>query len=500
MFESAELGHEVDKRRYQREAPKLREALLDVQQELRERKPFSVVIVVHGVDGAGKSETVNLMHSWLDPRHIKTRAFGPIDDAKCPLPRIARFYDALPQKGQMGILFGAWYADPLLDRTYRRTKQSELDQRLEEIVRFETMLVEEGALLLKFWLHLSKAGQKKRLRELEKDPETSWRVGKRDWDHFEHYDAFRKVSEHALQRTSTEKALWTVVESSDARYRQLTVGRAIEEAMRERLAERQRAARRRRPLAHSVRTATVVAPKDQRNLLGALDLSLRADKKEYERELSRLQGELNQLSRKPAFAREHAAVVVFEGNDAAGKGGNIRRIVEALDARSYDVIPTAAPNEEERGYPYLWRFARHVPTRGRFTLYDRSWYGRVLVERVEGLCSREDWLRGYSEINDFEQQLTDHGIVVVKFWLAISKHEQEQRFAERTRTGFKRFKITKEDYRNRKKWDAYEQAALDMFDQTSTDEAPWTLVEANDKQYARLKVLSTLVRALERAL
>jgi len=451
---------------------------------------------VHGVDGAGKGETVNLLHSWLDPRHMKTRAFGPPNEQERQQPRVIRYYDALPSKGEIGILFGSWYANPLLDRAYRRTKQSELDQSIEAIVRFETMLAEEGALLLKFWLHLAKPAQKARLKELEKDPDTSWRVTKEDWDRFEHYGAFRKVSEHALQHSSTENAPWIVVEGSDARYRELTIGKAIEQAIRQRLDE----GKHRKTAAQPTRTAKLVAPKDEITLINQLDLSLKVDEEAYESQLARLQGQLNKLSRKARFQHEHAAVVVFEGNDAAGKGGNIRRIVHALDARRYDVIPTAAPSEEERGYPYLWRFARHVPTRGRFTLYDRSWYGRVLVERVENLCSQNDWQRAYSEINDFEQQLVEHGIVVVKFWLAVSKDEQLRRFEERKRTGFKRFKITQEDYRNRKQWDAYERAALDMFDQTSTDEAPWTLVEANDKHYARLKVLSTIVRALEAAL
>lgn len=495
MFESAELGHEIDKRQYEREAPKLRERLLDAQQRLSRQQRSSVIIVVHGVEGAGKGETVNLLHSWLDPRHLKTRAFGPLDEAASPLPRVARFYDALPARGQIGIMFGSWYADPLLDRAYRRSKQSELEQRLEEIVRFETMLVEEGALLLKFWLHLSRAGQKKRLKALAADPITSWRVGKTDWEHYRRYAAIRKVSEHALQRTSTEKTPWTVVDGSDARYRELTVGRAIAAALEARLAADQE-----EPTVHSVRSAAVLAPQEEPTLLSSLDLTSRVDKNVYESELGRLQGELSRLSRKSRFRRSHAAVVVFEGNDAAGKGGSIRRTVEALDARVYDVIPTAAPSEEERRYPYLWRFARHLPTRGRFTLYDRSWYGRVLVERVEGLCRPADWQRAYSEINDYEEQLTEHGIVLVKLWLAISKDEQLKRFEERKQTGFKRFKITEEDYRNRERWDAYERAALDMFDQTSTDRAPWTLVEANDKHYARLKVLGTIVSALQDAL
>jgi polyphosphate kinase 2 (PPK2 family) len=191
---------------------------------------------------------------------------------------------------------------------------------------------------------------------------------------------------------------------------------------------------------------------------------------------------------------------VFEGIDAAGKGSSIRRVTQALDARKYSLIPIAAPSDEELAQPYLWRFWRHLPGRGRFTIFDRSWYGRVLVERVEGLCSRSDWLRAYAEINDFEHRLVDHRVVVVKFYLAITKDEQLERFRAREQTPFKRFKITPDDWRNREKWDEYEHAVCDMVDRTSSDAAPWTLIEANDKHYARIKVLRTLCEAIERAL
>ena len=192
--------------------------------------------------------------------------------------------------------------------------------------------------------------------------------------------------------------------------------------------------------------------------------------------------------------------MVFEGNDAAGKGGAIRRVTGALDARSYHSVPVAAPTEEERAQPYMWRFWRQIPRHGRFTIFDRSWYGRVLVERVEGFCSENDWMRAYTEINDFEQQLARQNVAVVKFWLAISKQEQLRRFKAREKIAFKQFKITEEDWRNRKKWDAYEQAVCDMVDRTSTLIAPWTLVEANNKYHARIKVLKTVCQATEAAL
>ena len=220
---------------------------------------------------------------------------------------------------------------------------------------------------------------------------------------------------------------------------------------------------------------------------------------EYKRELEKWQGRLNLASRDPRF-RGSSVVVVFEGNDGAGKGGAIRRVTGALDSRCYSNVSVAAPTEEERAQPYLWRFWRHIPRHGRFVLFDRSWYGRVLVERVEGLCAEAEWIRAYGEINDFEDSLVRHGVVLVKFWLAISKDEQLRRFRQREKIPFKRFKITAEDWRNRRKWEGYEIAASEMVDRTSTASAPWTLVESNNKYYSRIKVLKTISHALENAL
>jgi len=493
VFESAELGHSISKRTYAREVPKLREALLDAQYDLFQNGRFPVMVLIAGVDGAGKGETVNLLNEWMDPRHIRVAAFGEPSDEERERPPMWRYWRELPPKGKIGIFFGHWYTDPILDRVYRKTKQPQLIESIEQIVRFEKMLTDEGALLLKFWFHLSKEKQKKRLKALEKNPETRWRVTKTDWRHFKLYDRLREVAELALLQTGSASAPWIVLDGEDAHYRNLTVGRALLAAMRERLDQK--------PAKPAVDRIAPISPRiDKRDILGALDLTLKLDRKRYTEQRALYQGRLNLLSRNPSF-RERSAILVFEGNDAAGKGGAIRRVAAALDARYYRTIPVAAPTEEERAQPYLCRFWRHIPRVGRFALFDRSWYGRVLVERVEGLASEFDWARAYSEINDFEQQLADNGAIVIKFWLAISKDEQYRRFRERQQTAFKRFKITPEDWRNRKKWEAYEQAVCDMVDHTSTAAvAPWTLVEANDKLYARIKVLKTICERLESAL
>ena len=293
-----------------------------------------------------------------------------------------------------------------------------------------------------------------------------------------------------MRRTSTANAPWIVVEGANPEYRSITVAQTLLDAMRKRTK-----APASRP-APAVVAAPIARTVDKANVLAEMDLTQKIAKAKFARKIEKLQRRLALATRNPKFANRNV-VCVFEGMDAAGKGGAIRRVTAALDARLYQTVPVAAPTDEERAQPYLWRFWRHVPRKGKFTIYDRSWYGRVLVERVEGFCSEPDWMRAYSEINDFEEQLARNGAIVAKFWLQISKEEQLRRFKEREKTRFKQFKITEEDWRNRGKWDAYQEAAADMIERTSTNLAPWTLIGANDKYHARVKVLETLVLAIE---
>jgi polyphosphate:AMP phosphotransferase len=491
MFENAELGHKVDKARYKEEAPRLRSALLEAQQKLA-GAPFSVIVVVAGVGGAGKSEAVNLLLEWLDARGVETHAMREPTDEERQRPPMWRFWRALPPRGRMGIFFGAWHAGPILDRVFERITLPQLDQAIDRIVEFEAMLQREGVLIVKFWLHLSRADQKRRLKKLEDDPRHRWRDMKRDWKLFEHYDAHRSVSEHVLRRTGTAEAPWIIVEGSDRRYCHLTVARGLLEAIEARL-ERAKA----EPPAPTPGPVSLVPP--QLNVINQLDLGLSLDRRTYETELLRFQGELGQFSQRLA-KRRRSLILVFEGTDAAGKGGAIRRITAAMDARDYQVISVSAPTDEERAHPYLWRFWRHLPPQGRVTIYDRSWYGRVLVERVEGFARPDEWQRAFEEINAFEEQLNESGVIVVKFWLAISPDEQLRRFRDRQMTAYKQYKLTAEDWRNRDRWDAYEAAACEMIEKTGTELSPWFLVEANNKEWARVKVLETVVRRVQAAL
>ena len=374
------------------------------------------------------------------------------------------------------------------------TSAGEFDHLIDDIRHFERMLADEGALILKFWFHLSKEQQRKRLKKLSKDPEQSWRVMDEDWHRFKAYDKFRAVCEHALTQTNAAYAPWIVIEGSNERYRHLMVGRTLRDALSERLANPAKTARTPvTPLANNPE------PVDGVTVLNSLDMSQQLTKSGYKQAFTKLQGKLNVLSRSKKY-HKRSIILVFEGNDAAGKGGAIRRVTRCLDARFYKVISVAAPTDEEAVQPYLWRFWRHLPRFGHMSIFDRSWYGRVLVERVEGLCGENDWHRAYGEINAFEEQMARHGIIIIKFWLAITKDEQENRFKEREKSPLKQHKLTPEDWRNREKWNDYAEAVCDVVDRTSTEIAPWHLIEANDKYFARIKVLRTVVESIEHAL
>ncbi|WP_339474127.1 polyphosphate:AMP phosphotransferase [Pseudomonas sp. RL_5y_Pfl2_69] len=491
MFESAEIGHSIDKETYDREVPALREALLEAQYDLHQQKRSAVIVLINGIEGAGKGETVKLLSEWMDPRLIEVRTFDQQTDEELAHPPAWRYWRQLPAKGRMGVFFGNWYSQMLQGRVHGRFKDAVLDQAINGAERLEKMLCNEGAVIFKFWFHLSKKQMKARLKALKDDPLHSWRISPLDWQQSETYDRFVRFGERVIRRTSRDYAPWNIVEGVDPYYRSLTVGKILLEGLQAALNEPKTKVR-----------ATHVAPltetQDGLSLLDCLDMTQHLEKDDYQEQLITEQARLSGLMRDKRM-RRHALVSVFEGNDAAGKGGSIKRVAAALDPRQYNIVPIAAPSEDERAQPYLWRFWRQIPGRGKFTIFDRSWYGRVLVERVEGFCTPADWMRAYGEINDFEEQLRAAGVIVVKFWLAIDKDVQLERFHEREEIPFKRFKITEEDWRNREKWDVYRKAVCDMVDRTSTEISSWTLVEANDKRWARVKVLRTINEALEAA-
>jgi polyphosphate:AMP phosphotransferase len=492
MLEAAEVGHAIAKARFAREAPKLREALLLAQFELSRSGRGPVLVIVSGVEGAGRHETANQLTEWMDPRHIRVMGFGPPVAEDAVRPPAWRYWSALPARGALGVFMNAWYYEPLALRATDALGAHGYDDYLQRLRQHEAMLAAEGVVLVKFWIHLSKAAMKARLREFERDPDERWRLTGAERHDLKAYGRRRNDWEHMLRTTSTSVAPWYVIEGTDRRYREITVATLLLAALREACAKKVI-----RPVADSAPPAPAVLGNIE--IMRRLDLSQRLSKPRYEDELTRYQARLFRLTRHKRFA-ERALVLAFEGVDAAGKGGAIRRVTGALDARQYVTVPVSAPTDEERAHPYLWRFWRMVPRRGGITIFDRTWYGRVLVERVEALCSPQEWMRAYDEINQFEEELTAANVVVCKFWLQISREEQLERFRAREKTPFKRFKITPDDWRNRRRWRDYEQAAADMVERTSTDLVPWTLVEAQDKRFARVKVLRTICERLDAAL
>jgi polyphosphate:AMP phosphotransferase len=495
MFQTAELGQKVPREDFDRLASKIRLDLLSLQQELR-NADFPVIVVFAGVDGAGKGETVNLINEWMDPRWILTCAYGDPSDEENERPLFWRYWRDLPPKGHIGLFLSCWYSQPVLDHVHEVSTPDVFYRQLDHIMAFEKMLADDGALILKFWMHLGKKAQKQRLKTLEADPLQSWRVTKADWRNYRLYDRFIDVAEQTLSRTGTGPAPWTIVEGEDPPYRSLAVLSALADGIRRHLAAR------------AAMHATVEDPPPQpwqneqprpMTVLDKLDMTLALEKMDYVQKLREARAELALMVQR---ARESgvSTVLVFEGWDAAGKGGTIRRLTAGLDARSWRVLPFAAPTDEERSHHYLWRFWRNLQRAGRLMIFDRSWYGRVLVERVEGYARPEEWMRAYAEINDFEEELVDHGMVLVKFWMHITKDEQLRRFEERKDTPYKTWKLTDEDWRNREKWDEYQIAVNDMVERTSTRHAPWVLVEANDKNYARVKVIRTVCEKLEQRL
>ncbi len=496
MLDTVDLDFKLSRSEYERRFRPLRDRLAALQRSIFDAK-IPVVVVLEGWDAAGKGDALEKLLGRIDPRGYQvhlTRA--PTQDEQLR-PFLWRFWVRLPERGGIALFDQSWYRRVLSERVDGELPRKGWESAYDEINQFERMLSDDGALIVKFFLHISRAEQRRRFEKMERSKYESWRVTRADWKAHRRYRRFYAAADEMLERTSTPWASWTAVSATDKRHRRVRIFEVLADALEKALeAQRARAPAQARAAAKPpARAVADPAP----SALDSLDLSQHLPTARYEKELARWQKRLRELE----FACYQARVpVIFalEGWDAAGKGGAIRRLVGPLDPRGYTVIPSAAPKGDEATHHYLWRFWRRIPKAGHIAVFDRTWYGRVLVERVEGYCSEAEWSRAYHEINEFERSLVNFGAVVVKFWLEISKAVQLQRFREREKDAAKRYKITEEDWRNREKWDLYRAAVRDMIAQTSTAYAPWTLIEGNDKNWARLRCLRTAVEAIERRL
>lgn len=487
MLETVDLKATMDKDEYRKASEALDLRLPQLQRDLRAAH-IPTIVVFEGWDAAGKGSVLSRLLLPLDPRGFKVHNITGASDEEKWRPPMRIFWLTLPAAGTIGIYNHSWYRQVLSERVEDDLSARALQSAYERIRVFERQLADDGMVIVKFFLHISKKEQSKRFKTLSEDPAFAWKVGKPERKRHKHYEDYYEAVEDMLRETSTAYAPWTVVPATDERFERIKVAETLADALD---------AARHRPKPKAVaphkKSRRRTSPLDQ------VDVGQSLSREEYDRKLPELQGELRRLQHL-CYVRRKPLIIAYEGWDAAGKGGNIRRLTRELDPRGYEVVSIGAPEGEEKTHHYLWRFWRALPKAGHITIFDRTWYGRVLVERIEGFATHDEWNRAYREINEFEEQVVRFGSVLVKFWLHISKEEQLQRFKAREETPFKRWKITDEDWRNRERWDDYWDAVSDMIERTSTVHAPWTIVEANDKLYARIKAITVVVDRLKAAL
>ena len=494
MLEKVDLAKKLKKEEYRGVKNELENSLGELQRRAR-GLGIPIIIVFEGWDAAGKGTLINRLLMALDPRGFTVHPTNPPNEEEWLRPFLWRFWTRVPSRGRFAIFDRSWYGRVLVARVEKLVKRKQWESAFGEIRSFERQLADDGTVIIKFFLHIGKEEQKKRFEKLQKNRSTAWKVTEDDWRSHRAYDRYVEAIEEMLAKTDTEYAPWTIVEAHDRRYATVKVFNTV----------KHRIERRVRELSRTEGTAVASSLRnDSEDLLltstlERADLTLALSRERYEKELSSLQRRIRELEHE-VYVKRVPVIAVYEGWDAAGKGGNIKRLVQRMDPRGYEVIPVSAPNDTEKAHHYLWRFWMQLPKAGHIAVFDRSWYGRVMVERVEGFATEQEWKRAYREINEMEEQWVSFGTVLLKFWLHISREEQLRRFEERKNNPFKSWKITDEDWRNRKKWDQYREAVDEMLLRTSTSYAPWHVIESNCKLYARIKVLRTVVETLEKKL
>lgn len=473
---------------YKERAKELREQLCTLQLKMKE-KSLPAMIVFEGWGASGKGTLIADTIKLLDPRFFRVVSTVEATEAEKRYPRMKRYFENIPEYGKLAVMDRSWYRELAAARIEEGISDKEYERRTRSVKVFERQLTDDGYVIIKIFLHISKDEQKKRYEKLQESGSTSWRVTQKDLKQNKHYDDYYKAFEDMLGKTNTDNAPWAVIDATDKQYARYALFELVTTRLSQaldkesvyppeedvaKLFDMKKTPR----LSEVVLTDKVTAPEDYSAKL-----------KELQKELAKIHGKL--------YKKKIPVIIAFEGWDAAGKGGAIKRVGSALDPRGYEAVPIAAPSAAEKCRHYLWRFWTRLPKDGHITIFDRTWYGRVMVERLEGFTPVERCAMAYKEINEFERELSECGVVILKFWMQIDKDEQLRRFTDRMNTPEKRWKITDEDWRNREKWDQYEAAIDEMIQKTSTEAAPWTIVEGNDKKYARLKVLETVTERLK---
>ena len=468
---------------------KSKNRLYDLQMKIKEHK-LPVLVLFEGWSAAGKGSMIGKIIKNIDPRFFKVATMSAPTEEETRRPFLYRYMREIPEEGKFAFLDSGWMEQTAKDVLKGDLSGEDYEKQIESIRRFERQLTDNGYLVLKFFMEIDKEEQKTRMQKLLDKPDTSWRVTGFDKWQNEHYKKCEKVFDRYLKDTNLPTSPWYIIDAGNKKWAELQVLETLVSNIDTALQNQK----------HSVPIPQNVFPLVKMPKLSEVDLSDKfIDEKEYQQKLKVLQSRLGELHNR-LYRKRVPVIITYEGWDAAGKGGNIKRVTGALDPRGYEVHPIASPEPHEKARHYLWRFWTRLPKDGHIAVFDRTWYGRVMVERLEGFCSENDWKRAYNEINEFEKELHDWGAVIIKFWVQIDKDTQLERFTERQNNPEKQWKITDEDWRNREKWDQYEMAVYEMLKKTSTTYAPWHILESVDKKYARIKALKIIIKELEKVL
>ncbi len=462
-----------------------RQKLALQQQKIKEKK-LPVLVMVEGWGAAGKGTLISYLIRDLDPRFFKVIPMKAPTSEEQRKPFLCRHMENIPESGQFVFLDSGWMEETVFARMDGELSKKEWKRRIREINIFERQLADNGYLVLKIFVDVSGKEQKKRIDKLLSQKDTSWRVGQRDLEEQKHRKKYEETFSEFIHETNTASAPWHVIDGGAKGLMELQVCQLLTDGIETAIKRQEQPAE----------IPENIYPLVDMPKLAQVPLDRTLSRELYEIELDLAQKKLRRLHNK-IYRMGIPVVIAYEGWDAAGKGGNIKRLTSALDARGFVVHPIASPDVHEKNRHFLWRFNSKLPKTGHIAIFDRTWYGRVMVERLEGFCSDNDWQRAYNEINEFEKGLTDWGAVVVKFWIQIDKETQLARFTQRQNTPEKQWKITDEDWRNREKWDAYEGAVDEMIAKTSTEYAPWHIIQSNDKLYARIQAINIVIQAIQ---